>query len=456
MSRGAQLGLVLLSVPLWVSLAGVLADAMARRNQSSSDGVRPFRWVQADAAPASCVGQACGPASLPLHRGRQVGGAGSARVTARMLWPAPLLFDASPGTYLQAVGTSDPVHPVAERHPAPTTDDAPPLDAQPILLAEEVQKDGKRRPVTVTVEGFVSAWVAADQDAESWTVWRRPVEPKYGNEREAAALERNREWRSLRLRRLQFQPMPLEVDVEVPRAAMIDPVQAGHVMVFDWREDGALQREQTQLVPSRSGVGLVTQALEVGQTLRLKVLIPRRSPYGSGHWLWHRLDGAAQDAPPLPSQVQALFFAPAAPMGTEPEWGVLEQAFAKLPVGEAMRVPAAALDPGCADPATPAQGCVWAVLQGVAVPVQVHAQALPGGDVQLTERAVFAGKALRAADWARLPQAVRSTYGRPTAIGPQLSRPLLDSHVDRLLLPQPWLKAGLAVGVATTSPGVTP
>jgi hypothetical protein len=454
MSRGVRVGLVLLSIPLWVSLTGVVADALAERNESASDGVRPFRLKQVSAAAPSCVGQACGLATLPLHRGKQLGGASSTRVTARLMWPAPLLFDASPGTYLQAVGASDAAHPVAERPSPPEADDPAGLDSLPVLLAEEVLPDGHRRPVTVKTEGFVSGWITEDDGAETWTLWQRPLEPKYGDARRAAEIERNRDWQALKLRRLQFQPVPPEVDVEISRDAVIAPIPVGHVMVFDWRADGALQDRQSQLVPSRNGVGVVTQAQEVGQTLRLKVQIPRSSPYGSGHWLWHRLDGAGQDAQPLPRQVQALFFAPAAPVGSHAEWGDLEQAFFNLPEGEAMRAPAAALDPGCADKATPQQSCVWAVLQGVAVPVQVHTQALPGGEVLLTERAVFAGKALRAADWARLPQALRRSYGQPASVAPQVSRPLLDAQVQRLLIPVPWLKTGQAVGITAATPGV--
>jgi hypothetical protein len=96
------------------------------------------------------------------------------------------------------------------------------------------------------------------------------------------------------------------------------------------------------------------------------------------------------------------------------------------------------------------------MLQGVAVPVQVSVQPLPGGDLALTERAVFAGKALRPADWAALPRALRRTYGSPSVQGPRPSRPLLGASARTLLVPQPWLKAGLPVSLAARTGGGTP
>lgn len=123
-----------------------------------------------------------------------------------------------------------------------------------------------------------------------------------------------------------------------------------------------------------------------------------------------------------------------------------------------MRAPVAALDPGCAEPAAPAHACVWVMLQGVAVPVQVSVQTQPGGELSLTERPVLAGKALLSGDWAALPREFRRAYGSPSngspgnlksgTQAPLLSRNLLDANTTALLVPQPWLKAGLPVSVA--------
>ncbi len=198
---------------------------------------------------------------------------------------------------------------------------------------------------------------------------------------------------------------------------------------------------------------MVTQVQEIGQYLRMKVQIPRTSPYGSGHWLWHRLDGVAEGAPTLPNDVRAVFFKPGEMIGATPDWWLLESLFSKLPEVDVMRAPAAAFDARCAEPTAPTHSCVWVLLQGVAVPVQVSVQPLAGGDLAFTERSTFAGKALRPADWAALPSPFRSAYGSPSVPGPQPSRLLLDATTRTLLVPQPWLQAGLPVSVNASAQG---
>lgn len=451
MSRVATTGLALLFVPLFVSLVGVLTDWKLQQSESTTDGVRSFQWVETDSVKPTCVGPACGMATLPMHTARQVGGAGSSKVTARILWPSPMVIDASPGTYLEAVGATDGLHPVVERPRNAQSEGDANNDTRPVLLANEVQRDGTSRPIMVPAEGFVSAWAVDGESAEQLTAWARPAEVDRRGYSRDASVERNRQWRSLKMRAVQFQPMPPVLEVDVLRAALLDPIQVGHVMVFDWQADGALQTIQSQLVPSRNVVGVVAQVQEMGQYLRVKVQVPRTSPYGTGHWLWHRLDGVASSAPALPNYVQAVYFAPGEMLGATPDWGLLERAFFSLPVGDVMRVLVSALDPTCAEPPALPHSCVWVMLHGVAVPVQVTAQPLAGGDVSLTEHAVFGGIALRAADWAMLPREVRSAYGRPSGLSSKPGRTLLDPKTNMLLAPQPWLKAGMPVSVAVSA-----
>lgn len=102
-------------------------------------------------------------------------------VTARMLWPAPVLIEASPGTYLEVVGASDALHPVVQRPNDATPTDEPASDAGPVLLANEVQQDGRSRPIVVASEGFVGAWAQEGDGAEQLTAWATLAE-----------LERNR------------------------------------------------------------------------------------------------------------------------------------------------------------------------------------------------------------------------------------------------------------------------
>lgn len=452
----ASTGLVLFAMLMLIPLVGGIADWMVKHREGTTGGVRPFVWVDSDAAPPTCVATACGMATLPLQKGRQVGGADSALVTARILWPAPIVIEASPGTYLEASGAMDGLHPVVQRKPEAGQMENPENDARPLLLANEVQRDGRSRPIVVHSEGFVSAWALEGDDPGAMTPWARPTTLHYSWVSQAAAIERRRLWQAMKIRSIQFQPMPPVVEMDVLRAALLEPIAVGHAMALDWQAGGVLGGGQSQAVPSRSALGVVTQVQEMGQYLRIKVQIPRTSPYGSAHWLWHRLDGVAPGAATLPNDVRALFFKPGEMLGATPDWWLLERVFFKLPEVEVMRAPAAAFDPTCTEPAAPSHSCVWVMLQGVAVPVQVSVQPLPGGDLSLTERPVFAGKALRPADWAALPREFRSTYGSPSVQGPKPSRTLLDPGTRTLLAPQPWLKAGLPVSVAARAGGGAP
>lgn len=452
----ATTGLTLLPLLLLVPLVGSVADWMVKQRAGTSQGVRPFLWVDADASAPSCVAAACAVATLPMRMNRQVGGAGSTMATARILWPAPLVIEASPGTYLDVVGAIDALHPVVQRQPGATPADAPGNDTRPLVLAHEMHRDGRSRPIMVDTEGFVSAWALEGDGAEQLTAWARPAVADRNGHSQAAAIERGRQWRAMKMRSIQFQPVPAAVEVDVMRAALPEPIPIGHVMAFDWQAGGVLEGRQSQAVPSRSMLGVVTQVQEMGQYLRLKVQIPRSSAYGSGHWLWLRLDGAPFGAPVLSKDVRAIFFKPDEILGATPDWWLLERLFFKLPEVEVMRAPAAAFDPGCAEPASALHSCVWIMRHGVAVPVQVSVQALPGADVALTERAVFAGKALRPADWAALPREFRRDYGAPSTPGGNLSRTLLDANARTLLVPQPWLKAGLPVSMAASTNGAAP
>lgn len=456
MSQLATTGLVLLVMLMVMPLVGSMADWMVKQRAGTTSGVRPFVWVDSDRLPPNCVGAACGMATLPLQTGRQVGGAGSAMVTARILWPTPVVIDASPGTYLDVVGAIDGRHPAVQRPYDTPPADNPAADTRPLLLANEVQTDGRSRPIVVSTEGFVSAWAQEGDSSEQLTAWTRPAEPERNGNSQAAAIERGRQWRARRMRRIQFQPVPAVVEVDVMRAALLERITVGHVMAFDWQAGGVLDGGQSQLIPYRSMLGVVTQVQELGQYLRMKVQIPRSSAYSSGHWLWTRLDGVPVGAPVLSNDVRAVFFKPGEMLGATPDWWLLERVFFKLPEVGVMRAPADALDPACADPLSPSHSCVWVALQGVAVPVQVSVQALAGGDLALTERAAFAGKALRAADWAAMPSEFRRDYGSPSVQGPKPSRTLLDANTRVLLTPQPWLKAGLPVTVAASSNGGAP
>ena len=107
MGHLVSLSLAVLVVVFSVPLVGSLADWMVMHRGSTSTGLRPFLETNPDAPPPSCVASACVMATLPLQRVRQVGGEGSVTVTARMLWPVPVVIQASPGTYLEVVGAVD-------------------------------------------------------------------------------------------------------------------------------------------------------------------------------------------------------------------------------------------------------------------------------------------------------------------------------------------------------------
>ncbi|MBK9216959.1 MAG: hypothetical protein IPL70_00010 [Uliginosibacterium sp.] len=328
-------------------LVGSVADWMVENRNNANDGMRQFQWTDSDEQEPGCVGAACGMATVPLRTSRQVGGAAGTLVTARIRWPAPVVIEARSGTYLEVVDAIDAQHPVVQHPFDAQTEDGTADDTRPVLLANEVQDNGTRRPVMVPDEGFVSAWAQHGDSAGQFTAWAKSAGPNRNGNNQEAEITQSSQWRALRMRSVQFQPMPPVIEVDILRAALLDPIRVGHAMVFDWRKDGALQTIQTQLVPSRSMVGVITQVQEAGKYLNIKVQIPRTSPYGAGHWLWHRLDGLASGEPLLPNHVQAMFFPPGDMLGTTSDWGLLEHAFRNLPVGEVMRAPVTALDPTC-------------------------------------------------------------------------------------------------------------
>ena len=458
MSHIATTGLTLFSLLLLIPAVGALADWMVKHRGGTADGVRPFVWADPDATPATCVAAACGMATLPIQTGRQVGGPGSETVTARILWPAPVVINANPGDFLRIVGMADALDPVVQRSTKGRTPEDLAADTAPLLLSQEVQANGRIRPIMVANEGFVLAWTLEGDGSEQLTSRQvRWADLGYQGRSPAATNERDRQWRSMRMRSIRFQPVPPAVEMDVLRAALLEPVAVGHGMALDWKAGGVVDGVRSQVLPGISAPGLVTQVQEVGQYQRIKVQIPRTPSYNSGHWLNARFSVSdAPSAATLPHEVRAVFFKPGEMLGATPDWQLLESVISKLPKVEVTRAPATAFDPTCAEPAAPSNSCVWVMLLGVAVPVQVSVQPLPGGDLALTERPVFAGKALRPADWAALPPQLRSAYGSPSVQGPRPSRPLLDASTRTLLVPQHWLKPGLPVSLAAPTVGGTP
>lgn len=444
LSRIAVLGLAIIGIMLLGPSAVIVADWIALHQFGASSGLRPFLWEDFEAPAPPCVAAACGMATLPLQAKRQVGGAGGVIVSARILWPAPLVIDASPNTYLQAVGAEDMFYPLVQRADNDAPVDASSTAAEPLLLANEVDSDGNTRPIVVPSEGLVSAWALADDPPDQLTQWARPPSVSSNTFSVKEEQEHRQEWRALKMRTIRFQPVPSEIELDVLRSALPGPVEVGHEMVLDWQKDGVLSGDRDRPWPSHSMLGAVTQIRELGQYLRIKVQIPRKVSQGNQHWLRSRLEGAAvfQGSPVLPNEVRAMFFKPNELLGATPDWGQLEGALQQLPEAETLRAPMAALDPACAEPRHPSNSCVWLALDGVAVPVQVSVEPLPGNIIGLSERAIFAGKALRSTDWAAMPRMFRRNYGSP-------SRPLLNSSTQALLVPQPWLKAGLPVSVAS-------
>jgi hypothetical protein len=463
LSHFAAIALMLLVIMLSVPLVGAMADWLVKQREGTKTGVRPFLWKDSDAPPPGCVGKACGMASLPMTSYKQVDGNNSPAVIARMRWPAPVQVEASPDAYLEVVGVTNSRTPTVERGRGPVKPrsddpaDDPEQDTRPLVLANEVYKDGRRRPILVDTEGFLSAWVQAGEGVdEQLKPWTPPAELATNEQSQKAAIARLEQWRSLKMRRVQFQPISKQVEVDVLRANLLNPIPVGHVMVFDWQASGVIDGVFRQVVPSRSMLGLVVGVQEIGQYMRLNVQIPRSSPYGSGHWLWQHLNGAPQGSKPLPSEVRAVFFEPSTMLGVTPDWNMLERIFQKLPLVDVLSIPTKAVDLNCVEPAAASNACIWVRLNGVAVPVQVGVQPLANGELSVRERAVFVGKALRSSDWAAMPREFRREFGSPSALGVTLNRSLLSSGARALLIPQPWLKPGLPVSVSETATGIKP
>jgi hypothetical protein len=455
LSRLTVILLTLLGLILLVPITGATADWLVKQNEGNKKGVRPFLYAFSDTSPPICVGNACNLSTLPITSLIQPGGEASIAAAAHILWPAPVLIQASPDTYLEVVGATDRRSPSVERKggkgSATTGSNFENLgiDSTPLLIAYEVHANGNRRPILVDTEGFLSAW---GQDglipSGQLTPWAPAVALESKDQTQNAATEHIKQLRDMKMHTIQFQPVPNAIELDVFRSALIEQIQPGYVMVFDWQLSGVLNGQFHQVVPSRSMIGVVKHSQEIGQYLRLKVEIPRSSPYGgSNHWLGTRLRALQQGEQTLLSDVQAVFFRPNQMLGATPNWTLLERIFQELPMANVLRVAMGAIDPKCAEPAIPSNSCIWVRLHGVAVPVQVSTRAIGGNDLAISERAVFAGKALRAVDWAAMPTEFRREFGSPSELGDAVSRNLLGANTRLLIAPQPWLKAGLTVSI---------
>jgi hypothetical protein len=456
LSQLAVMGLTVLTLMLAVPLAGVTADWLVKQRETTKSGVRSFVSKESDSAASNCLGTACGMATLPMTTYRQVGGTNSTAVTARIRWPSPISVSASPGAYFEWAAGQDRISSVVERGRQPATQlsdsaaQGSANDSYALLLANEVQKDGKRGPINVDAEGFVSSWTLdGEQALGRSTAWAPADTGGVNDATQQAANDRRHQWQGMKVHSFQFQPVPTSVEVDILQVEGVNPITAGDVMAFDWQGTGVLDGQFQQVVPSRSMLGVVTTSQDMGQNLRLIVHIPRSSLYsGGGHWLWQRLRAVPVGAPALTPEVRAVFFKPPDKLGVAPAWERMERIFQKLPLVEILRAPLSATDPLCTEPVALSHSCVWVALHGIAVPVQVTVQILADGYVAVTERAVFAGKAIRSADWALMPREFRQSYGYPSGLGPELTRKVLVGS-QLLLSPQPWLKAGLPVSAAS-------
>lgn len=451
LSRLTTLLLISLSIGVLVPAVGALADWMVEKHDETNRGVRSFLWSDAETVQQVCKGQACRMSAVSMIVKRRPGGEKSTVSSARIHWPAPLIFEASAGAHLEVVGATDALHPVVAQNSSSGESDENESVPFPlsILLANEVRSDGSRRPVTVQAEGFISA-SALDSDSSSdkhLTPWSPPAEPDRNSGSQEAAIARAKQYLALKFRSIQFQPIPEILEIEVLREAFNNVSPLGHVVMFDWRAEDLHEATHPQIIPSRSMLGNVIQAKEIGQHFRLQVRIPRTHPYGTGHWIWQRLNGMESGKQVLPSVVNSTIFPPRGTLGATPEWSLLEREFHALPIEEVRHAPRSALDSTCAQSDNPTTSCVWVVRYGVATPLQVRVQSLPSGEVSLSERAVFAGKSILAKDWRAMPREFRREFGAPSDVALVVRRPILGGNTDVLIEPKPWLKAGLAVSL---------
>jgi hypothetical protein len=400
---------------------------------------------------APCSGALCSVQAVVPRFQTLPAAKGYVSTTAVLQLPPALTLNAPEGGFIQVVGMSRADPPVLARKAVGWDEvaaDAGPLTLANLMLGETTQA------VRVDDEGYLLAWALLD-DAPGSEPRRWTPDSQGTPNRSKTTLNGQGPgaWPDRKLRTLRFQPMPRTIDVVVANDNQAGDIPVGQVAVISWGTTPPANDNSSQLSTAKGMVGVVRAVKEQGSQRIFSVELPRETPYGgSNHWLVNRMHTMGADAAVIPLDVRVEFFAPAQPepqAGSEDRSGRaaftrLERQYFKLPRVEMKTVATSALDFECAAPRANDHACLWAALEGVAVPVQVKVWHRMGAQAFVHERSTFAGKPVTADHWAALPSAVRRNmlrYGSP-----------IRDKVPVALKPLPPQAAGQPIGTEVRQP----
>lgn len=420
-----------------------------------------FRLSEKNATAPPCAGELCNALGINSLVQDAPTGAGFVALRAQVLLPPNIIIEAREGEYLQATGITDAVVPKLQYPTRKNEEGRLFVDFDSPLVLAKLWKGQAQRSIEVSEEGYLVSWSLAgtppDSALQAWT----PPPKVRSEDSQREAIARSQEWQAMKFRSLRFQPVPKLLRLRVPAMAQTQAIGPGYLVLLQWGGGLSGPPANAQIIADAAVLGVVRAKAAEGDSVVVSVEVPRTTSYGSSHWLYHRLSDLPAGQAVIPAEVGAQFFAPAvSDISTWPQeeasgaFARFEMAYNKLPRASMRSLPASALDPNCVQPVLPNNGCVWAQVHGVALPVQVTTVDFGRGQVGVQERGVFAGKSIAPAHWSKLPaSARRELLGSGPANGTALAIAALQASTPILLKP---LRAdavgkGLSVRVAEST-----
>jgi hypothetical protein len=447
--KGLAAVLWVVAVPVVLMIAVITADKAdsqvgGPRWFGAHSPVWAYRVPLVMPGPAPCAGALCGVYAVVPGVQTLPATKGYVSTTAVLQLPPVLTLNAPEGGFLQVLGWSKTAPPVLT-HKANAADEVT-LSAGSLVLANLMLGDATK-PFTVEDEGYVLDWALLD-DAPGSEPRRWLPNTQGASHRAKTVVDPHGEsaWSDRKLRTLRFQPVPRTIELAIATVHHEGSIPVGQVAVLSWSTTPP-STHASQHSPDRGTIGVVRAVREQEGRSVLSVELPRETPYGgSGHWLTNRMQHLGADVAVLPPEVRVEFFAPTqSERETGPQEGLgraafsrLENQYVKLPRVAMKVVPASALDFECAVPRASDHACLWAAVEGVAVPVQVTVWHRDSAKAFVQERSAFAGKPVTAAHWAVLPSSARRQILR--------NPPPIRDQVPVALKPLPLQAAGQPLG----------
>jgi hypothetical protein len=392
--RGALVALgfccVSFITPAIYELVEYMNERMAER-WSTADSHNPMQALMIDpqAIPVeTCKGDSC------EHRGIKPltyfvpRSASSVLVHARLILDEPRVYEAPEGGYftnLNLVGISgwSGVY-FNSRN----------VDEAGERLMDEILPTSEIRPVRLEKEGYFLAWERSDASLDEPAMQWNSTEG------------RTRLLPTARFRRLTFQPVARVFSAVLTDVQASDVAPHSRIILFT--------EPTTSLQAVFNSRGMVSATITAVTQGAAGELLASIEPLSNGdrtgiyeHWMTARLDQRS-DITRFGKQGLLAIILPPEDAGDDRRSLASEpHQMPRIPLHV---VPKSAVDKQCSIDHAPSTGCVWSLIAGEAVAVQVKTIQLSDEEVAVLERELFAGEPIAPAQWRQLSAAVRREW----------------------------------------------